>query len=264
MKGHVNSSGFPLQIGIGNLVNDTTDRHGWRTLYTEHAWKHPSTGEEGFIDLVLQHHSGTQYMVVECKRVKDTSWIFINENSRAKSRRHAKAFIFFKPGDEVRRFGWVDLTMEPTSAESQYCVIPGTDPKSKSLIERAASEIISSTESLAAEDKALSLNDRDDLHIYFNVLVTTATLQVCRFNSSDISIADGTIENCEFEEVPFVRLRKQLSTSVQVPEILRVVGSEARVKAKENTVFVVNSNYLIQFLTNCEIDETHHNERYWR
>lgn len=264
MKGHVNSSGFPLQIGIGNLVNDTTGQHGWKTLYAEHAWKHPSTGEEGFIDLVLQHDTNTQYMVIECKRVKDTSWIFLNDNNQSRSRRHAKAFVFYKPEEEVKRFGWVDLTMEPSSPESQYCVIPGTDSKSKSLIERAASELISSTESLATEDKALSLKDRWKLNIYVNVLVTTATLQVCRFKSSEISISDGTIENCTFEEVPFVRLRKQLSTSVEVPEIIQVGGNEERVRAKENTVFVVNSNHLIEFLTNYEIDETYQNQQYWR
>lgn len=36
MKGHVNSSGFPLQIAIENHVNDTCGEHGWSTRYAEY------------------------------------------------------------------------------------------------------------------------------------------------------------------------------------------------------------------------------------
>ena len=39
MKGHINSSGFPLQIAVKNVVDDSYDVHGWRTRYTEHSWQ---------------------------------------------------------------------------------------------------------------------------------------------------------------------------------------------------------------------------------
>jgi len=79
MKGHVNASGFPLQIGIKSLVNETTNRHGWKTIFTEHAWSNPSDENTGFIDLVLENQHRTTVMIVEAKRVLDTSWIFLIE-----------------------------------------------------------------------------------------------------------------------------------------------------------------------------------------
>src|SRR3569832_2512276 len=58
MKGHVNSSGFPLQIAVMNCVDDSYDAHGWRTLYAEHSWRNSNNEETGFIDLVLAHSGG--------------------------------------------------------------------------------------------------------------------------------------------------------------------------------------------------------------
>jgi hypothetical protein len=263
MKGHVNASGFPLQMAVSNAVNESSEHHGWRTRYTEHSWKN-ANGESGFIDLVLADQHGTQFMVLECKRVKDTSWIFLVEGSTKKLRRHAKSFVFSKNGESVKRFEWVDLTLEPSTPESQYCVIPGASGKSQSLIERAAAELVASTEGLASEDKALSLGERSSLGIYFNVIVTTAPLYVCRVDPGSISLKDGTLDEAEFEEVPFVRFRKQLSPAYELPANYAATGYFDVARAKESTVFVVNSLHLVDFLTNFELDDGHSNERYFR
>ncbi|GAB57348.1 hypothetical protein [Rheinheimera nanhaiensis] len=264
MKGHVNSSGFPLQIAIKNRVNDTYNKHGWRTRYTEHSWRNRTTGESGFIDLVLASQNGTQFLVVECKRVKDTSWIFLVEGQDKKTRRHTKCFVLNKSGVDMKRFEWLDLTLEPSTPQSQFCVVPGTDNRSQSLIERASAELVSATEALALEDNSLTLNDRDDLKIYFNVIVTTAKLQVCRFDPAAISLVDGTIADAEFEEVPYVRFRKQLNPVYEIPEVYAVAGSIDVARVKENTVFVVNSEYISNFLEDFEIDDGHANSRYLR
>lgn len=50
MKGHVNTSGFPLQMAVANAVNESTEHHGWRTRYAERSWNIPS-GESEFTDL---------------------------------------------------------------------------------------------------------------------------------------------------------------------------------------------------------------------
>ncbi len=264
MKGHVNSSGFPLQIAVENIVNDTTEKHGWRAKYTEHSWKNISTGESGFIDLVLTNPYGTIFLVLECKRVKDTSWIFLIEGTERKNRRHAKSFVFNKSGENIKRFEWLDLTLEPSTPQSQYCVIPGSDQRSRSLIERAAAELVSSTEGLALEDKALSLDSGENLKIYFNVIVTTASLQVCRFDPKTISIENGMVENPIFEEVPYIRFRKQLNPVYEIPVVCAVAGNQDVARAKENTVFVVNSKHLVEFLKAFEIDKNHINTTYLR
>jgi hypothetical protein len=264
MKGHVNSSGFPLQIAIKNHVNDTHSKHGWRTRYTEHSWRNRDTGESGFIDLVLENKYETQFLVVECKRVKDTSWIFLIEGQLSNPRRHAKCFVLKKSGADIKRFEWLDLTLEPSTPQSQFCVVPGTDNRSQSLIERASSELISATEALALEDKSLSLNDRDNLKIYFNVIVTTAKLQVCRFDPAAISLVDGTINDAEFEEVPYVRFRKQLNPIYEISKAYAVAGNTDVARAKENTVFVVNSEHISSFLKDFEIDGDYANSQYLR
>ena len=75
LEKHVNNSGFPLQIGLAHQVKSTTSRHGWKVLYQEHSWKNES--EAGFIDLVLEDKHRTWLMNIECKRVLDTSWLFL-------------------------------------------------------------------------------------------------------------------------------------------------------------------------------------------
>ena len=164
----------------------------------------------------------------------------------------------------MKRFEWLDLTLEPSTPQSQFCVVPGTDNRSQSLIERASAELVSATEALALEDNSLTLNDRDDLKIYFNVIVTTAKLQVCRFDPAAISLVDGTIADAEFEEVPYVRFRKQLNPVYEIPEVYAVAGSIDVARVKENTVFVVNSEYISNFLEDFEIDDGHANSRYLR
>jgi hypothetical protein len=117
---------------------------------------------------------------------------------------------------------------------------------------------------LALEDKLLSLDDRHDLKIYFTVIVTTAQLQICRFDPASISLADGTISDAEFEIVPFVRFRKQLNPIYEIPAIYATTGSIDVARAKENTVFVVNSECFSNFLKEFEIDSGHTNSFYLR
>jgi len=71
----VNESGFPLQIGVANLVK--TNNPGWVVLYAEHAWQNPNDQSSGFFDLALQNPYGSGVLVVECKRVQHTDWIFL-------------------------------------------------------------------------------------------------------------------------------------------------------------------------------------------
>ena len=73
----VNSSGFPLQIALQHLIESKKSDHGWDVLSHEHPWANKEAGSEGFIDLILVNNSDRHIMVVECKRVRDTYWIFL-------------------------------------------------------------------------------------------------------------------------------------------------------------------------------------------
>lgn len=253
----VNQSDFPLQIGIANTVSRTTDEHGWRVLYSEHSWKNTQDGTEGFVDLALENQYGTSVIVMECKRVLDSSWVFLQPGATINNRRHAKAWVSrFTPKAVQKWFDWFDLALDPSSAESSYCVVPGQDARSKPMLERVAADLLSATEALAWEEKGVEERRRDSLRMYFSVVATTAQLKVCVFDPDRITLNDGKLAGGDFHEVPYVRFRKQLST--RIPKIADSDwdwnGRQAVAKAKEHTVFVVNAEALLGFLSDFDVD----------
>lgn len=256
IEGHVNASGFPLQIGIVNLINSTSGSHGWKVFHEEHSWHHEVTNQSGFIDLSLINKHGTVFLNVECKRVKDSDWIFLIDDERQLTRRHAKAFFFDKGSDKIKFFDWTDLVVDPECPESKYCVIPGGDKRSKSMIERVAADLICSTEAIVEEEQFTNANNAHVRRFYFNVIVTTATLQACTFDASKITLEDGHIHKSQAKEVPFVRFRKQLLPFQSVKSAFARHGMMSAASAKENTVFIVNANHLLDFLLEFEVSPT--------
>ena len=88
-----NESGYPLQIAIENQVAKTTGAHGWKVRYVEHAWTNNLDQETGYADLVLEDRDGSTFFVVECKRPRHATWLFMRSDGTAKDRRHAKAWV---------------------------------------------------------------------------------------------------------------------------------------------------------------------------
>lgn len=252
----VNQSGFPLQIGVTALVRRTTNQHGWQVLCGEHAWKNQLDNNSGFIDIVLEDKFRTSVMLVECKRVLDSSWIFLNPNPAVKSRRHAKAWLTRYSQGSFRHLCWADLSLNPDSPESEFCVVPGQDSKSRPMLERVAADVVSATEAIALEEKDYQAQLKDVLRMYFSVVVTTAKLKVCTFAPEQVSLVDGKVFDAQFTEVPFVRFRKQLSTRPALVPLNVADGFETFVRAKEHTVFVVNVEALPLFLSNFEVDSS--------
>lgn len=249
LKGVVDKSGFPLQIGVSHLINTGTKSHGWHVQYSEHAWRNDADTNDGFIDFVLENKTRQMALVVECKRVQDTSWVFLNPQAKLVNRRYAKAWVSRYEGGKVAEFGWVDHPLDPESIQSDFFCVFGQDSKSTPMLERVGATLVSATEALAFEEKLTLLSDDFPHRIYLNVIVTTAKLKVCSFEPADLSIKDGTISNSSFADVPYIRFQKQLST--RFPESLTFsVGETSEVaKAKENTVFVVNSEHVVEFIS---------------
>lgn len=251
----VNRSGFPLQIGLERQIRNSYEVHGWRNIYSEHSWKNNGDGNSGFIDLVLEDKYRTSVLIIETKRVLESSWIFLVDDPRQMQRRHAKSWLMRHRNAKFTYFAPKELTLDPITPQSQYCVIDGQDPKSKPMLERIAADVVSSVEGFAEEERLLQLRDRDVLRMYFGAIVTTAKLQVCQFDPENISIADGKISNSTFTEVPFLRFRKQLASHHDVPGFLAVGGHQDVSRAKENTVFIVNALAITDFLKSFEVDD---------
>jgi hypothetical protein len=124
------------------------------------------------------------------------------------------------------------------------------------MLERVAADLVYATEALAWEDKGLfQAREHKPLRMYFSVIVTTARLKVCVFDAEKISLSDGKLADASFDEVPFIRFRKQLSTRVPKLEVSGWHTAHARlVRGKEHTVFVVNADSLLDFLSQFSID----------
>jgi hypothetical protein len=248
----VNSSGFPLQIALYHHVEATTSRTGWKVLYEEHAWRNGEAS--GFIDLVLENKQREWLLNIECKRVLDTSWIFLVEKEASNSRRNAKMWATYKLDGRIRNFGWVDRSMTPESYQSKYCVVAGQDSKSKPMLERIAADVIASTEAIAIEEEA-SLGSYFDLRIYLNVIVTTAELKICEMDPDEVDLITGKIDELKFINVPYVRFRKQLSHEQPESESDNWHNRiRSLISRKENTVLIVNASNFLNFLQKVEID----------
>ena len=251
-----NDSGFPLQIAVERVIGQTSRTHGWEVRYSEHAWTNVPDQRSGFIDLVLQTGGKTVFLVVECKRVREATWLFMHSSGEPKPRRHAKSWVSNFGAGRLVHFGWHDIAVDPPCPEAAFCAIRGQSASDRNtLLERIGSELISATEALAVEERDFRPVDYPSLRFYFNIIVTTADLKIAKFNSHAISLADGTIGSAAFESVPYLRFRKQLSMRpVQVSP--QEYNADASIGyAKENTVFVVRAEALVQFLSNFNIPD---------
>ncbi|MGB8857304.1 MAG: hypothetical protein WCC58_11635 [Burkholderiales bacterium] len=243
----VNQSGFPLQIGIAHQVRQTKESHGWNVIYTEHSWTNSTNETSGFIDIVLENKQGNLVLVIECKRLLDSEWIFLNQGHEIKARNHAKVWITKGVQGNPSICDWNDFAIDPASPESDFCVVRGQDNNSRPMLERLAAGVISSIEGFAFEQLPLvGRTGRAKVIIFIPIIVTTAKLKICTFEPDKITLGDGTIKEEKLQEVPYIRFRKQLSTAHYHVNLDYSHSDQA--SAKERTVFVVNAEKLIEFL----------------
>ncbi len=254
---HINLSGFPLQIGLANAINSSSQDHGWSVLHQEHGWSHEITHESGFIDLVVENHYKTIVLNIECKRPQDSTWQFLLPKPDDEQRSHCKFWATHLSKQNTGYFNWLDLTIEPASYESEFCVVAGQDAKSRPMLERIAATVVSSTEALAQEEaKLLREMSYEKLRVYINVIATTAKLQVCKFDPKNIDLEKGTIVDAEYEDIPYLRFRKQLSPHTKMPNLSNEqCDYQALAKAKENTVIVIEASKLQSFLKEFKLSD---------
>jgi hypothetical protein len=207
----VNASGFLFQLRVEDEVRNTSSTHHKTVLAREHRWVDPITQNEGFIDLILT--TGTNgKMVLECKRVIDANWIF-PVPVLAKSVTHANVLWSYKIDENLQATAWDKLELYPESLESAFCIVRGQGEKDKPMLERIASILLRSTECLAEEEEQYSRSSGlRGIRFYFPIIVTTAKLMVFRYSPSEIDLSSGQIPDGDFQEVPFLRFTKSMST----------------------------------------------------
>lgn len=248
-----NASGFPLQIAIEQAVRTSFEEHHWKVQYVEHSWNNRLDDRQGFIDLVLRDRNGTFTLVVECKRVRDASWLFLRPDGTDNERRHCKTWVTRYANGAMKFFGWHDLIVDPPGVEAPYCTVRGQSD-SMPMLERIAADVVSSTEALAWEEKDYRPERGASIQFYINVIVTTAELKIATFAPGDISLKDGAIKFANFSTVPVVRFRKQLSSRSDAFSSADYESGVDTSSRKEHTVFVVNAEAVVDFLTVLELE----------
>ena len=248
-----NESGYPLQIAIENQVKNTADDHGWKVRYVEHAWTNTLDQETGYADLVLQDQHGSTFFVVDCKRPRQATWLFMRSDGAAKDRRHAKAWVTHFDGERLRRFGWHDMPVDPSFPEANFCAVRGQSENDRPMLERTAGILVRATEALAHEERDYRPEKQPTIRFYFSVIVTTADLKVARFDPARISLSDGTLEKADVIDVPFVRFRKQLLARANALTPQDYGDGNDPGYARESTVFVVHADAFTRFLSEFDV-----------
>jgi hypothetical protein len=249
-----NSSGFPLQFALEYQIIKSNPRgHNgrWTIVSKEHPWRNSVSGNQGNIDLVLE--AGWCRLIVECKRPRGGTWIFLVPLDKSEQRSSARCIWSETGPSEPGMFGVDDFLVEPQSLQSEACVIRGHGEGDVPLLERVGSQLIQATEAIATQ--GFDFKNRlqmSDPYIYLPVIVTTAELQACKFDPKKVSLLDGTIpEDSRFEQIPYVRFRKSLTPN-RTPIAVITDITTMRVDT-ERTILVVNASYLISLLCNFSI-----------
>jgi len=247
------SSGFPLQIRIADITNSSSD---WKVYVEEYPWRSELTHSEGFIDLVIHRKESFSAMVIECKRVRDTAWVFLIPEKKPNERSDARLWLSNYVPLKWDRFDWSnDYPASPSSYESRFCAIPGQVHGRLTILERTVSDLIEAVEALALQEKKIVSSDpnveRPFGRVYIPVIITTAELRVSFFEPSSISLSDGSLPaDTEFKIIPYIRFRKSLTRQVNSS---RHKSLKDAYKASERTVFIVNAESWDGFLNKWSI-----------
>jgi hypothetical protein len=220
----------------------------------EHPWRSDETGSEGFIDLVaMNRQPGFGAMIIECKRVRQTAWVFLIPKIPLSRRSNATIWESRRADGRWLNYDWRDWQADPTTYESLYCAIPGQKQGRRNLLERTASDLVESVEALARQElELIEQNGTANFsRIYVPVLVTTARLFAASFDPATVTLSDGALPNdASFKEVTYMRFRKSLSVQTRSSSVnnLRKIR-----EVSERTVFVVHAESVTAFLNQFEL-----------
>lgn len=246
----LDTSGFPLQAKIQNEITSLSREfgQGWTATIEEQPWRHPQTGDSGYIDLVAT--CDRMRLIIECKRQLGTSLLFqvplvvspYNARLRCLSCRVTNQLT------PLIQYAWKDCRM--AAFDSSVCII---EPKSKGLLETVASTAVLSSEALAdQEGQIMASNGEMNPAYYVPVIVTTARLLTWKLPYQNIGIEDGKVtHNPEMREIKWARLSKPLTIHGFFGE--KKASIEDQNSDDIRTVFIVQAQHLVKFLSTFRI-----------
>ncbi len=268
LKSIVNASGFVFQLSIMDNIQRTREKHNWDILAHEHPWRNHSNGDEGYIDIILKQK--WRRLVIECKRTKDASWVFLNPDDKHDKVAPARCLwtdlnplphtvsIDIKKGTSEPVYeiisGWYDFAMAPTSPESEFCAIRGSGEKDKPFLERICGELLRAIDCLSVEEKEIEKKKKYHRpYMYIPTIVTNAQLELCHFDPEKVSLSDGLLKDGKFETVPFIRFRKSLTTILSsYAPLTNLMDAN---KDKQRTILIINADSFCDVLENIQVEK---------
>lgn len=247
----INESGFPLQLGLKQLLQSVGIR--WRLALWEHPWRDPISGDGKFLDMAVSDESG-QMLVIECKRAKDTDWIFLREKSGEQHDTRLATQVWVtarREGKNPAVYDWCTVPHVPGSPIGEFCVVRKNNQRTQELLERTAAELVRAVESVAHQELELfQSNDKRLSRIYTPVLVTTAKLCLRDVDYSNFDIDRGEMLGASSRPIPFIRFTKSLSAPEKYvgPGSLNDISQQS-----ERSVVVVSSNGFLEFLRKWDV-----------
>lgn len=247
------SSGFPLQIKIRNLVSNHAK---WDVFLEEHPWSSSDGSTSGYIDLIIKHSGHhNDLILIEVKRVRDSQWVFLAEsiNSEQQVISHIWLSDFNKQNKKWADYGWKEASITPKSYLSSFCAILGQEQGRNVLLDRTTSMLAESVEAYANQemvrfDKEYRGQPPMVGHYarrYTPVIVTNADLRLATFDPEKISLRDGTLPaDTTYETIPFVRYRRSMGTL----DIFAGRDIYDASRNSEKTIIIINSLHLDTFL----------------
>ena len=260
----LNRSGFPFQLRIEQEIQSTNSEHHWQVATREHPW--PESNDDsssGFIDLVLRHDVfKSDRLVIGCKRVKADDarqlqclFLLPYDSTVAETKTVSCLEVKGGPPTKTEHGGWrdfriwEDIQVEPQSYQSEFCVLSGDDSKRQPILESLCAHLLESCNGLAGEEINIGKSQKLETNptLIFPAVVTNAKITVCQFKPSDVKITDGTLDLNTVTpiDVPFIRFRKSLVTTFPKGKFRDLKAAN---KARERTVFIINSQNLSTFL----------------
>ena len=255
----INSSGFLFQSRIEKEIM-TIKPGRWQPFAHEHRWIDPIDNKENFIDLILEGE--IRRAVIECKRTTDASWVFLIPKGKDQTNELRLLWTYKRDIEQEKSIKklaeWHDFHTAAATLESQFCIIRGQGEKDAPMLERLSSSLLRSVESVANEELEFDSQLANDIHIYFPIIITNATLYASRFTPDNIDIRTGRISSADFEEIPAVRFRKNLSSSLKPKKNYNLLQTNIE---NERSILIINSSNLVKALEG--IETPYHNNFPW-
>ena len=256
----INASGFPFQIRVEHEIRSRYSEHRWRVSAVEHKWKNKATGQEGFIDIIVEKNPVlgiSHYLIIECKRMKMGGCVFLNGPEDSEEHR-AILLDFRKSHNGEEHPCWRKYDPDPRSLIATFCTVPGQHDKQTPMLERICDSLLDSAESLADEMFSKAPKPQPGSlgikSLFIPAIVVNTELKSCAIDPKDITLDEGELKDGHgaLASAPYIRFQKNFGTRYN--SLDNAVDLKDINKANQRTVFVVNAGSLVTFLARWEID----------